>query len=113
MSQDPAPGFSEIMWFKKGEADAEQAVADPAAPVDSLPIEDRYHDDGSITRGDLHRFSLRTGSTRQVPSLRSAPAKRGLSERALIAELDRTRVLRLAIALSLAVAAILALAVLR
>ncbi len=114
MPEDHAPGFSEIMWFKKGEADAEQAEADPAAPVsDALPIEDRYRDDGSLTRGDRHRFSLRTGSTRQVPSLRDAPARSAVSERALIAELDRTRVVRIALALVLAVGALLALAVLR
>jgi hypothetical protein len=66
--------FRVTLWFKKGELDAyhaEQALGGgdalhPAA-VDLLPVEDRYLDDGSITREDSAMFSIHTGSTQYVP----------------------------------------------
>ena len=66
--------FRETMWFKKGELDA-QAAENAAASArstgkdvatdkaDSLPIDERYKDDGSISRGDKEKYA-------------SAPARR-------------------------------------
>src|SRR5690606_8264760 len=55
--------FRETMWFKKGDLDAQAALAaaeerartgkDVASDkADSKPIDERYNDDGTITRGD-------------------------------------------------------------
>ena len=60
--------FRETMWFKKGDLDAQAAVAaaeerartgkDGAADkADSKAIDERYNDDGSITRGDKEKYS--------------------------------------------------------
>ncbi len=46
------PDFRETLWFKIGGLDAE--------PANSLPIEDRYLDDGSLTEADVQEFSVRT-----------------------------------------------------
>jgi hypothetical protein len=67
--------FRVTLWFKKGELDAyhaEQATGgDELHPgaVDLLPVEDRYLDDGSVTREDSAMFSIHTGSTQYVPKL--------------------------------------------
>jgi len=99
-SQDRPLRFSETLWFKKGEAEE----------PDSLPIEDRYHDDGSVTHGDVDRYGLRTGSTSQVPALTAAPAPRRrkpISERELVAEMTRSPgIVVIAIALLVIAAAI-------
>ncbi len=63
--------FRETMWFKKGELDEAVAAAQAPTPgseplpdkADSLPIEDRYKDDGTLTAADRQRLSLRTGGT--------------------------------------------------
>lgn len=75
--------FRDTLWFKKGQLDADQASAaasskddmHPAA-VDLLPVEDRYLDDGSVSREDSKMFSLRTGGTQAIPKAArgSAPA---------------------------------------
>jgi hypothetical protein len=99
--------FSETLWFKKGEADAD-AEADPA---DGLPIEDRYNDDGSLTGGDAARYGLRTGSTSQLPTLGAAPAPRRrkpVSERELIREMTRSPAIVVAAVSAVAILAAIA-----
>ncbi|HEY4241641.1 MAG TPA: protein kinase [Kofleriaceae bacterium] len=72
--------FRETMWFKKGELDAEAAEAaaeerertgkDVAKDkADTLPIDERYKDDGSISRGDKEKYSLRTGGTAMMSAI--------------------------------------------
>jgi len=93
------PRFSETMWFKKGEMDADAAVpatADappaPVAPVDSLPIEDRYVDDGTLTQGDSQKYSLRTGTTAMMQAMgRPATPRSRVSERELVREMTGSR----------------------
>lgn len=64
----PANQFRMTLWFKKGElVEAAADAADDDAPSDELlPIEDRYADDGSVTREDSRLFSLHTGQTQLV-----------------------------------------------
>lgn len=91
--------FRETMWFKKGDLDA--AAAEEAArsgdgaaqdKADSLPMEDRYKDDGTISSSDADRYSLRTGQTSSMPVMRDAPsAASSVSERDLIGELKGGR----------------------
>jgi serine/threonine-protein kinase len=77
--------FRETMWFKKGELDeavaAAQAPTGDAEPVpdkiDSLPIEDRYKDDGTLTAADRQRLSLRTGGTMAHQAVPAPPEKMG------------------------------------
>ena len=89
--------FRETMWFKQGDAMsvAPSSDADDAPPADprhSLPIEDRYNDDGTITRDDSQRYSLRTGATEMMPAIPApAPARKGVSERQMIRELNGSR----------------------
>jgi len=107
-SGDDAGGkgkFRETMWFKKGELDAEAAVAaaeerartgkDVAADkADSLPIDERYKDDGSLSRGDKEKYSLRTGATQMMSAMRDDRASQSLgkvSEDELIGEMKRGR----------------------
>ncbi len=62
--------FRETLWFKKGTLDSAPAADGPEArPVDTLPVEDRYLDDGTVTREDSQMFSVRTGSTQFVPRI--------------------------------------------
>jgi serine/threonine-protein kinase len=100
--------FRETMWFKKGDLDAQAAVTaaeerartgkDGAADkADSLPIDERYKDDGSISRGDKEKYSLRTGATQMMSSVQD-PRKQGagdstskVSEDALIGEMKGGR----------------------
>jgi serine/threonine-protein kinase len=81
--------FRETMWFKKGDLDAQAAVAaaeerartgkDAANDkADSKAMDERYNDDGSITRGDKEKYSLRTGATQMMTSLPD-PSKAGQS----------------------------------
>jgi hypothetical protein len=90
------------MWFKKGELDSAAAQAsaderqhsgkDTGDKADSLPIDERYTDDGSITRGDKEKYSLRTGGTQMMPSVKDGPAASGkVSEDSLIDEMKGGR----------------------
>jgi uncharacterized membrane protein YgcG len=96
--------FRETMWFKKGDLDA--AAAEVAAEeraqgkdvdldrADSLPIDERYKDDGSINQNDAQRYSLKTGSTQVMPAIRdqAGPAGSGhVSEDDLIGEMKGGR----------------------
>jgi len=96
------------MWFKKGDLDTQAAIlaaeersrtgkdAD-AEHVDSMPIDERYKDDGSLTRGDKERYSLRTGATQTIRALRpdGADSSTNVSPDALIGEMKsgRTKIL--------------------
>jgi hypothetical protein len=96
------------MWFKKGDLDAQAAVAAAeerartgkdagADKADTLPIDERYKDDGSITRGDKEKYSLRTGATMMMSSLpadvrgRPEASMNKVSEDALIGEMKGGR----------------------
>ena len=90
--------FRETLWFKKGELDevaAEQAARaaaqgrdDVAGTADSMPIEDRYNDDGSLSNKDQRRLSLKTGETLMTSvSELNKPAKSDVSEAELLAEM--------------------------
>jgi len=89
--------FRETMWFKKGELDA--AAAEKAAKekdgeqtADSLPMDERYTDDGSITRGDKEKYSLRTGGTSMMSSVKNASGSSSrVSEDSLIDEMKGGR----------------------
>ncbi|HEY5934684.1 MAG TPA: serine/threonine-protein kinase [Kofleriaceae bacterium] len=98
--------FRETMWFKKGELDAQaaQAAAEERAKsgkdaatdkADSMPIDERYKDDGSITRSDKEKYSLRTGATQmmqvQNPGDAGASMSSKVSEDALIGEMKGGR----------------------
>jgi len=100
--------FRETMWFKKGDLDAQAAVnaAEERAKTgkdaagdkaDSMPIDERYKDDGSISRGDKEKYSLRTGGTQMMAAV-NPNAKGGasqsiakVSEDALIGEMKAGR----------------------
>jgi hypothetical protein len=105
---DDAKGkFRETMWFKKGDLDAQAAVAaaeerartgkDVATDkADSLPIDERYKDDGSISRGDKEKYSLRTGATQMMKAVKDKDPAQSLagskvSEDALIGEMKGGR----------------------
>ncbi len=104
-ADEPTKGkFRETMWFKKGDLDvqAAEAAAEERArtgkdgandKVDSLPVEDRYGDDGSISRGDKEKYSLRTGATQMMSAIREdqAGSGTGVSEDALIGEMKAGR----------------------
>ena len=103
--------FRETMWFKKGELDmaaAEEAAAkgdaEAAGRADMMPIEERYHDDGSITRSDAEKYSLRTGATQSLPAIsEEALGRDEVSERELVGEMKGGRsVILLAILIGLA-----------
>ncbi|HEU0034449.1 MAG TPA: serine/threonine-protein kinase [Kofleriaceae bacterium] len=97
--------FRETMWFKKGELDAQaaQAAAEERAKTgkelagtdkaDSLPIDERYKDDGSITRSDKEKYSLRTGATQMMSAVREGreTGSNKVSEDALIGEMKSGR----------------------
>jgi len=61
-----------------------------------MPVEDRYKDDGSISRGDKEKYSLRTGATQMMsavkdPSLGASQSLGKVSEDALIGEMKTGR----------------------
>jgi hypothetical protein len=103
--------FRETMWFKKGELDAQaaEAAAEERAKTgkdvstdkaDSLPIDERYKDDGSLSRSDKEKYSLRTGATMMTAAVRDSGAHASMgkvSEDALIDEMKggRTKILAL------------------
>ncbi|MGE5182366.1 MAG: serine/threonine protein kinase [Acidobacteriota bacterium] len=112
--------FRETMWFKKGDLDAEaaQAAADEAArtgkavdkdKADSLPIDERYKDDGTISRTDKEKYSLRTGATQMMSAVqdrsRGGGTAKGVSEDALVSEMKGGRTIVL-IAIVIGIAAI-------
>ena len=70
--------FRETLWFKKGELDA-AAAQDPEGPgaADLLPIEDRYRDDGSVNGADVVAFSVRTGQTQTLETLKGKQIDEG------------------------------------
>jgi len=92
--------FRETMWFKKGDLDAqaaqkaaEEGGKDAVDKADSLPIDERYKDDGTISRGDKERYSLRTGATQMMAALkdRGTGGSSKISEDALIGEMKGGR----------------------
>ena len=96
--------FRETLWFKKGELDAQAAQAaaeerartgkDPGGEKsDSLPMDERYKDDGSISRGDKEKYSLKTGSTQAMGALRDRASQSNpkVSEDSLISEMKAGR----------------------
>ena len=115
--------FRETMWFKKGDLDTQAAIAaaeerartgkDVANDkADSLPMDERYKDDGSITRGDKEKYSLRTGGTQMMQAVRgdigAAAAK--VSEDELIGEMKSgRRVVMIAIAIGVIAAIVIVL----
>ncbi len=105
---DDAKGkFRETMWFKKGDLDAQAAVAAAEErartgqevttdKADTMPIDERYKDDGSITRGDKDKYSLRTGGTMMMSSVKDpggagASMSKKVSEGDLIGEMKGGR----------------------
>jgi hypothetical protein len=97
--------FRETLWFKKGELDAREAARAAegdddlaAGAVDLLPVEDRYRDDGSLTRTDSHSFGVHTGTTTwlrtaQDGDIRAAVA--AYAEREMVQEMKRGTAIRL------------------
>ena len=96
--------FRETMWFKKGDLDTSAAVAAAEErartgnevdkdKADSLPMDERYKDDGSITRGDKDKYSLRTGATQMMPAITDGAGQsmNKVSEDALIGEMKGGR----------------------
>jgi hypothetical protein len=90
--------FRETLWFKKGHLDeaaadtaADAGEADvPAATIDTLPVEDRYVDDGSLRSSDSQLFGLHTGQTQALGFIEPVPSA-GVPEQVLIAELKTGR----------------------
>jgi hypothetical protein len=94
--------FRETMWFKKGDLDAQAAVAaaeerartgkDAANDkADSKAIDERYNDDGSLSRQDAQKYSLRTGATQMMSAIKEPSKMSGsqakVSEDELIGEM--------------------------
>jgi hypothetical protein len=52
--------FRETLWFKRGELERDIPVDESRG---ELPVEDRYHDDDSVTSSDSIHFGVRTGTT--------------------------------------------------
>ncbi len=123
--------FRETMWFKKGDLDAQAAVTaaeerartgkDAATDkADSLPMDERYKDDGSISRGDKEKYSLRTGATQMMSAVQD-PRNKGasgdsmssgkVSEDALIGEMKggRTKYLVIGVAVLIVLVVIIVL----
>ncbi len=105
-SDDNKGKFRETMWFKKGDLDAQAAIAAAeerartgkdvsADKADSKPMDERYNDDGSITRGDKEKYSLRTGSTMMMKSMpdpkKASASLSKVSEDELIGEMKGGR----------------------
>ena len=114
--------FRETMWFKKGDLDTQAAIAaaDERArtgkdvandKADSLPVEDRYKDDGSITRSDKEKYSLRTGGTQLMKAVRpdAGASANKVDERELIGEMrgNRTIIVVAIVIVAIAAAAII------
>jgi len=109
--KDAKGKFRETMWFKKGDLDAQAAVAaaeerartgkDASVDkADSLPMDERYKDDGSISRGDKEKYSLRTGATQMMSAVKKdagSSMSGKVSEDALIGEMKSGRSMMLLI----------------
>jgi hypothetical protein len=98
--------FRETLWFKKGELDAREAARaaggeDDLAPgaVDLLPVEDRYRDDGSLTRTDSRSYGVHSGTTRYLREVGGASSISGAvaayAERDMVHEMKRGTAIRL------------------
>ena len=93
--------FRETMWFKKGElaaARAESGSVEVApeedlaeAAGDSLPIDDRYQDDGTLAPHDSMTFGLHTGRTTSMARIPAAAATSDVTEEFLLSELTWAR----------------------
>lgn len=92
--------FRETMWFKKGELDeAAAAAAATSKPedrvsdkVDLMEMDVRYNDDGTITKQDQERLSLRTGATMMMEAVPTHNvASHQVSERDLVSEMTGGR----------------------
>lgn len=71
--------FRETLWFKNKPVDEVEAAVptttEVAAPANELrPIEDRYVDDGQVSREDSQLFGLHTGRTEAMPKFGLPPA---------------------------------------
>lgn len=91
------------MWFKKGDLDAQAAVAAAEErartgkdadkdKADSKAMDERYNDDGTLSRQDAEKYSLRTGATQMMPSIKEGQSKMSgsigkVSEEELIGEM--------------------------
>ena len=102
----PQGKFRETMWFKKGDLDAQAAVAAAEErqrtgkvvatdKADSLPIDERYKDDGSISRSDKEKYSLRTGATMMMSTVKDVPgadaSMNKIGEDVLVGEMKKGR----------------------
>ena len=98
--------FRETLWFKKGELDAREAAQaadgdDDLAPgaVDLLPVQDRYRDDGSLTRTDSRSFGVHSGTTSYLREVGNADSIGGAvaayAEKDMVGEMKRGSALRL------------------
>lgn len=101
--EDTSKGkFRETMWFKKGDLDAQAAVAAAEErartgkevandKADSKAIDERYNDDGTLSRQDAQKYSLRTGATQMMTAIREPSKMSGsqakVSEDELIGEM--------------------------
>jgi hypothetical protein len=90
--------FRETLWFKKGQLDSDAAEerartgrATGNEQTDSLPMDERYKDDGSLSHGDKEKFSLRTGGTEMMAKLRHSQSSPKVSEDQLIGEMKAGR----------------------
>lgn len=90
--------FRETMWFKKGELDEAAAAAAATKPedggsdkVDLMEMDVRYNDDGSISKQDQERLSLRTGATMMMEAVGQQGAQDHVSERDLVSEMTAGR----------------------
>ena len=93
--------FRETLWFKKGDLDVQAAEQAAAAPdrdfndkADTLPIEDRYADDGSVSRADTAAYGLHTGGTSWLQRVQPTSE---LHANVLVREMKRQRRVYLAI----------------
>jgi len=110
--------FRETLWFKKGELDAREAARAAAGDddlaadaIDLLPRDERYRDDGSLTRTDSHHFGVHTGKTthlRMRPDASIGATVAAYAEREMMVEMRR----RVAIPMMVAVGALIAGAIL-
>jgi len=113
-------GFRETLWFKKGELDAvaaEAAAAEAekgkdalaADKADLIPMEDRYTDDGSITKADKKDFSLRTGNTQMMKAVTDEEISSEMSDDEIVDELKgRNKAIAIGIGVVVAVGAAIA-----
>jgi serine/threonine-protein kinase len=115
--------FRETMWFKKGDLDTQAAIdaaeerartGKDVAPdkADSLPMDERYKDDGSISARDKEKYSLRTGGTQMMHAVRDGgpAAAPKVSEDDLIGEMKSGRKVVM-IAILIGIAAVIAIVV--